>query len=161
MRFVDERSVRAALAALSPALQAELLAVAGTLRVLPKVALVVFDVQAEGAFDSFPVALSTYDAHGAVHDCSLDGRSLLAGRTLLPPRDAYPLGRIDFLGADTTSDLEIVERAIVEQLLALWPRLERVHAYAGRIHVSDRGPEPSSLVSLGDGALHVVTLRWG
>ncbi|MCY1065201.1 hypothetical protein OV090_10540 [Nannocystis sp. RBIL2] len=161
MRFVDERSVRAALAALSPALQAELLAIAGALRVLPEVALVVFEVEAEGAFDSFPVVLSTYDAHGDVHDCSLDGRSLLPGRTLLPPRDAYPLGRIDFLGADTTPDLELVERAIVEQLLALWPRLERVRAYAGRIQVSDGGPEPSSLVSLDDGALHVVTLRWG
>lgn len=161
MRLVDEVSVRAALAALSPALQAELLAIAGALRALPEVALAVFHVEADEAFQSFPVELFTYDAQGDDHECSLSGRKLLAGRTLLPPRDAYPLGRIDWFGADTTSDAELVERMIVEQLRAHWPKLERVRAYAGRIAWSDDdSPEPSELVSLDDGERRVVMLRW-
>lgn len=162
MRFVDEGSVRAALAVVAPALRAELLAIAGALRGLPEVALAVLHVEAERAFKCFPVELSTFDAHGNSVDCPLDGRSLLAGRTLLDPRDAYPLGRIDLFGIDTTPDLDLVERAIVEQLRAHWPTLERVRAYAGRISTSaDRLPKPSELVSLDDGALQVVMLRWG
>ncbi|MCY1059157.1 hypothetical protein [Nannocystis sp. SCPEA4] len=146
---------------MSPALQAELHAIAAALRALPQVALVVFHVEAERAFESFPVELSTHDAHGDDCDGSLAGRSLLAGRTLLDPRDAYPLGRVDLAGIDTTPDLELVERMIVEQLRALWPNLELVRAYAGRIETSDDGePEPSELVSLDDGAHRFVTLRW-
>jgi hypothetical protein len=54
-----------------------------------------------------------------------------------------------------------VERAIVEQLRAHWPTLERVHAYAGRISWSADGrPEPGELLSLDDGTLRVVTLHW-
>lgn len=161
MRIVDERPVRAALAAVAPALRAELLALAGALRGLPEVALAVFHVEAEGAFDRFPVELSTFDAHGHSVDCSLDGRSLLAGRTLLDPREAYPLGRVDLFGLDTTPDLEIVERAIVAELRAHWPTLEHVHAYAGRVSWSADGrPGPCQLVSLDDGALRSVRLHW-
>lgn len=162
MRLVDERSVRAALAAVSPALQAELLNIAGALRDLPEVALAVFNVEAERAFERFPVELFTYDAHGYDYDeCSLDGLVLLAGRTLLDPRDSYPLGRVDWFGADTTPDLELIERLLVEQLRAHWPKIAHVHAYAGRIGMpDDEGPEPSELVSLDDGARRVITLRW-
>jgi hypothetical protein len=108
----------------------------------------VFDVQAEYAFGRFPVELATFDAHGNVYECSLDGRKLLAGRTLLDPRDDYPLGRIDWFGADTTSDLELVERMIVEELRAHWPKLAGVRACAGRVEWNDDGPEMSGLVSL-------------
>ncbi|WAS94160.1 hypothetical protein [Nannocystis punicea] len=135
---------------MSPALQAELHAIATALRALPEVALVVFDVQAEYAFSSFPVEVFTFDAHGTDYECSLDGRRLLAGRTLLDPRDDYPLGRIDWFGADTTSDLELVERMIVEELRAQWPKLTGVRACAGRVEWKDDGPDMSELLSLDD-----------
>ena len=163
---VSEAGVRAAFARLRPALEADVAAVLDEVKEVPAVAYLLFDLWAEAAFDEFPIRVEVFGADGEEVEgaARLDGRRLLPGTTLLPPEGAYPLGRFDWIGADTTADLALVERVCIDEFRITWAAADRalpgVRALIGRWAplLGDEGAFP--LFDLGSDAPVLVDALW-
>jgi hypothetical protein len=161
--LVTEEYLLRHLALIERDLAARLSWVVSQLRERPEVVYLVFDISAELAFSEVPINVCTYDGDRREYNCPVHALDLLPGVPLLDPRDDYPLGRVDWLGFDTTPDLELVQQAIARRLQALWALLPediaRLQPYAGRVLTGeDRERSPSLLLNLRTGEIEAVEL---
>lgn len=113
--IVSEASVVEGFRKLEYELNQELREIAAGVRATEGVAYLIFDFRPCFAFHEFPISAFTYDAEGRECDCPVNGRNLLPGRHLLGSTGSYPIGRVDWLGIDTTPAAGIVERVGVQR----------------------------------------------
>jgi hypothetical protein len=163
--FITEEYVLHHLALLERDLAARLSWVVSQLRERPEVVYLIFNISAEFAFAKVPITVCTYDGDRREYDCPVHVLDLLLlpGVPLLDPRDDYPLGRADWIGFDTTPDLELVQQAIARRLQALWAMLPediaRLQPYAGGVLPDEeREGLPNMLLNLRTGEIEAVEL---
>jgi hypothetical protein len=156
-------TVEQALSALDDALAVEIAGLLSEVSDIQNEIVLVFDLHGELAFQRFPVDVTTYDRQFNEVDSPIHCRHLLAGRTLLDPRDDYPLGRQDLAGASFLEDLLVVQRALTKHFLGAWARVgATLPGYIGVVDVDDRThePLPGELLNLNTGRIEALTLRW-
>jgi hypothetical protein len=157
--WIAER-VECAMTALDAPLAAELARLLSEVTYLQNDLVLVFDLHAWMAFDRFPVTVYTYDRQLRGIDSPIDGRGLLAGRTLLDPQDRYPIGWDDVAGANFTEDALVVERTVMKHLCQQWARVgATLPGYIGCVHGDDDSSQIRHLTSLSTGEVEAVTLR--
>ena len=155
-RRVNQRMIHDRLRLHESRLRDRLVEIAQASTTIPKLGFLVLDVTPEFAFEQFPVSIFAFTEHQHQLDCELNGTSLLDGVPLLDAKYEYPLGRHDWIGADTTPDFDLVLRSVVDFLCQQWQSCKygnaNVNAYAGNVHTDETcNMLPSELTNLSNG----------
>ncbi len=93
----------------------------------------------------------------------MHGHDLLAGKHLLEPRGAVPLGRADWLGFDTTPDIALVERVVLREFQQRWAVVigdkQRFDAFIG-VWQSNLDHEPCPMLNLSTRERCMLDFLW-
>ena len=161
--FVTEAAVTEGFKRLAGDLAEELRAIVASARGDERVAYLVFDLCPEAAFEAFPISAWMFDSEGQELESPMHAHDLLAGEHLLDPRGAVPLGRADWLGFDTTPDIELVERVLLQEFQQCWATVigdkQRFDAFIG-VWRSNLDHEPCPMLNLSTRERCMLDFLW-
>jgi hypothetical protein len=120
MRRITAGYVRERLRILEPKLLERIGAIKHVSVAIGNLAYIVLDVSPDTAFDRFPVTVATYDSDKHELDSPIHCTTLLEDAVFLAPALEYPIGRVDWIGQDTTPDFSLILDEVVAFVREIW-----------------------------------------